>query len=189
MKNSEFSELFRTLRQSCLSCPCSGHAAQGTDTETWLFSGCSACNKSCSLGLHALSRSGRAPSTLKLFLACGQRKKVWYELTTLCNTPGDRQNLKGFLGSEVCLVPGPKPLLLVLGIHSPKTDSSLNPTAKMYCCDPNNRPQTVNIYLEKRMLIENGYWKLREMLEVVNFAQRLCLVYYSPLNVLTDVMD
>lgn len=53
------------------------------------------------LSLHTLSRLGCAPNTLKLFLACGQRRKVWYEFTTLCNTPGDRQHLKGFVGSEV----------------------------------------------------------------------------------------
>lgn len=164
------SELLRTLRKSSLSCLSSGHAAQGSETETWLISGCSACNKICSIGLHALSRSSPAPSTLKHFLACGQRKKVWYELTILCNTPGDRQNLKGFVGSEVCLVPRSKPLLLVLGIHSPKTDFNLNPAAKMYCCDLNNPPHTVNIYLKKRILIETGCWKLREMLAVVSFA-------------------
>lgn len=39
----------------------------------------------------------------------------------------------------------------------------------MYCCDPNNQPQTVNIYLEKRILVETVL-KAKEMLAVVNFT-------------------
>lgn len=70
------------------------------------------------------------------------------------------------------------PLLLVLGVHTPGRDSSLNPAAKCTAVIQTiGHELSIFIYPEERALVGTGYCKLRGRLATENFAQGCCLVW------------